>query len=670
MAYLEGRKRLFNAAFGLKEEGYVLKALEFIPQKVAEARTSSNPVISTIAKYTFPFVRVPSNILKASLEYSPMGVSTIPGASNKVEQLSKAILGTSVGIATATLVAGDRMTWAEPTDPTKKAQFRAAGMQPYAIKIGDNWVSYSKMHPAIAFNLALVAAVRDAEKNKLLDDSQVQTVLNGVAKWVNFYADMSYVKNIGDAVSGINGDLTAGTRQASNYVQQLVPYRALMGWVARIVDPYQRKVDPDGSILSKQLQQLETQIPGLSMTVPAMKDSKGNPVENQNRFVNAFSPIKITTENPEAKKIYNLSVTKSLNTKQENVIKDKVLKTGQEQIYNGKKYYPSMQLDSKTGEYEPVVKSIKVSQSTSDIYSGLDKKYETSSDSPKNILSKIAVYGTGIFKDPTGTINAIKTGQPIRKVSGDAVVVERLVGLSKLDQGDQATEVDHIIANSLGGTNDESNLAIITKQDNRAKGVVDTYLSDELKAGRITKKVAQERDLNWRNEIENLPSSEKAKAKAILAQAPVKTEVKVNEGILNTLSSRTYEPTYNESTQTYTDVQIKIPEMGELTGLAELDKKTKSTYKSAITTAKNNIYKLHLDGQITAKEANDAIVALNIQSTGTGTGKKPKKITFKATTIKSTPINIKKSAKKVMPTIKFAKPKKSKTKIVRKYSIK
>lgn len=643
-AYLEARKRLFNAEFGLKEEGPLLKALEYIPMKVAEARASDNPVLSTVARYTFPFVRVPSNIFKASVEYSPLGVSTIGGASNKVEQLSKALLGTGIGLSVASVVAGDDMTWAEPTDANKRNAFRAAGMQPYSIRVGDKWYSYSKIHPAISFNLALVAAIRDAEKNKTLDDTQIDTLLDGVSKWVNFYADMSYVKNLSDATSGVKGDLSAGTRQVSNYVQQLVPFRALMGWVARMVDPVQREVDKDGSILTKQLQQLSTQIPLVSQSVPARLDSKGQPIENQNRFINSFSPVRVTNVVPQAETTYKSMVTKSINTKNENIVKERVLKTGQEEVYNGKKYYPSFETNSKTGEKTPVIKSIKVPQTTSEVYKNLSKKYESSPDSPQNILQKVATYGTAIFKDPEGTIKAIKSGEPIRKVNGDSVVVERLKNLASIDQGDKSTEVDHVIAISLGGSNDESNLQVISKQDNRAKGIVDTYLSELLKAGKITKKEAQLRDLNWRQELDKLPADKKAVATKILSATPTVTVTKkTNSGILNDLATREFEPVKNEETQTYSNVEIKLPEAPRLTGLAEVDKALKSKYSSQISSVKTNLGKLYVAEKITAQEYNDALVSLNNSKLKVNSGTKSKggKITIKETKVSIPKINIK-----------------------------
>jgi hypothetical protein len=320
-AFKEGRKRLFNAPFNLPEEGYVLKAIEYLPEKIMKARNSDNPLVSTISKFTFPFVRIPANILKASVEYSPTGVTTLWGAKNKTEQLSKAILGTGFGLGTAMLVGADRMTWSEPTSETRKNAFRDAGMQPYSIKIGDKWVSYSKLHPAIAFPIALVAAVRDAEANKRLDDGQVETILTGLAKWMQFYADASYVKNIGDFVASTKGDVQGLTRYISNYPQQLIPFRALMGWVNRFIDPYQRQADKNASPIEKQIQQIMTQLPFLSMTVPARTNKFGEPIKMQNPTLNNLSPIKITTENPEKREYYDMLTEKSKQTRIKNDIK-------------------------------------------------------------------------------------------------------------------------------------------------------------------------------------------------------------------------------------------------------------------------------------------------------------------------------------------------------------
>ena len=255
-----------------------------------------------------------------------------------------------------------------------------------------------------------------------------------------------------------------------------------------------------------------------------------------------------------------------------------------------------------------------------------DMGYTTSADSPKG-LGKVGLYGKSLITDPGQTLKAVISGNPIRKVEGGAVILERKNALGTLDAGDKTTEVDHIIALTLGGTNDKSNLQVLSKAENRIKGQVETYLYNEMKSGRITKKEAQERDKNWKDEIDNLPQATKEKL--------------VTELSTDTNDTETTGDTYqiiNEDTGNITTIDLSKPiEEPEYTGFDELDKKLKSSYKSAITTRISNITKLYKDGQITAEKANELISELKTKS-GTGTKKKSKKkITFKVTSPKSLP---------------------------------
>jgi len=315
--------RLFRSELNDPKQGALLKGIDHLTGLIMKARNDKS-WIGTIAKFTVPFVKTPMNILKQMIEYSPAGVATIPGAMNKTEQLSKAIMGTSAALGVAMLVGSGRTTWAEPTDAKKKAAFRAAGMQPYSVKIGNNWVAYSKLPPVLAANLALVSAIQDGIDNKRLDESQADAILSGVAKWGNFFADQSYLKSMGDLLAAVKGDPEKITSYFANYPQQLVPFRALMGWVARVIDPYQRKVDSNASVIDKQMQQLMMNIPGLSQQVPARTDQNDNPIENQNRVLNAFSPMRITTEKPELKNEFNTLLQKSKDTRLENDLRNRV----------------------------------------------------------------------------------------------------------------------------------------------------------------------------------------------------------------------------------------------------------------------------------------------------------------------------------------------------------
>lgn len=282
---------LYRGELKKEGQGHLLNAMDTLTGVVTRLRNDPNPVISYPAKFTFPFISTPTNILKQGIEFSPLGLATIPGAKNKMEQAIKAAVGTGIAIAGGTLIASNRMTWGEPTTQAEKNAFREAGMQPYSIKLGDRWYSYQKLPPFLAFPLSMVAVVNDALQNKKIDDSTADVVLSSVAKYATFFSDQSYFKSMGDLWSAINGDEYAISRLIGNYPQQLVPYRALTGWLARLTDPLQRTIAPDSGFIDKQVQLLMQQYPGLSqMTTPRIGPS-GEAIRQPEPLLNAFSPI-------------------------------------------------------------------------------------------------------------------------------------------------------------------------------------------------------------------------------------------------------------------------------------------------------------------------------------------------------------------------------------------
>lgn len=305
-ALKEAAKRLFRGELHSSEQGHVLNAIDDVTNLLNRARHSDNPITSTLAKFTLPFLRTPMNILKQGIEYSPMGITTLVGASNKEEQVSKMIIGMMSAAGAATLLGQDRLTWAEPTNAKQRDAFRAAGRQPYSVKIGNHWISYSKLHPAVAFNLALVSAIDDSIKQKHLDDSQADTILQSFAKYGNFLADQSYLKNIGDFVAATKGSGGGWSKLVSNYPQQLIPFRALMSWVERLTDPVQRKADTSGNMLNDTMQQIMAQIPGLSQKVPVRTGPLGQPIPNDNRVLNSFSPNRVSNVNPSYEGLYQM----------------------------------------------------------------------------------------------------------------------------------------------------------------------------------------------------------------------------------------------------------------------------------------------------------------------------------------------------------------------------
>lgn len=315
------RSPLGKSATGGKQ-GHVLDFLDYIPRQINEARNSSEPMVRFASNIISPFVTTPTNIFKQGVEYSPAGWTTLAGHADKTGQAAKAAIGTAAAAAAglALLAAKDQVTWAEPANPKAKAEFRASGRIPYAVRIGDKWVQFSKLHPSVAYPLAMVANVKDLYDSGQMTDDMVKTFMKGMARQANFLADQTTLASIGGIVSTLKGDEEGMARTITSLTSQVIPHRALVQWTERFTDPVQRKADTTGTLLDQQWQQLKSIVPGLADTVPARTDKRGVPVPNQDyHSPRALSPARISNVDPKREEEYldsrGLSATKSKLTK-------------------------------------------------------------------------------------------------------------------------------------------------------------------------------------------------------------------------------------------------------------------------------------------------------------------------------------------------------------------
>lgn len=264
---------------------------------------------------------------------------------------------------------------------------------------------------------------------------------------------------------------------------------------------------------------------------------------------------------------------------------------------------------------------------------GKVKAYEQSPEAPKTIPQKIVLAAQGIGVDPENTIKAIFTEERMRKISGNAMILERQQFLNTTK--DKTDAVDHIIPLSLGGTNDPSNLRYISKEANAEKAKLESKLSKELSQGKITKEEARKQVQDWVSKYDT---------------GARKTDLKIQiKGSKKTIDT------------TFTPVQPNK------TGNETIDKTAMSEYNSAIAKKARDIYqqyKLSASGEIkpgetgymTAEMADSELKKLEEmkQSTKTKT-KKPKKITIKKVSPKRRTINIKSQNVKPIKFIRFTK---------------
>jgi hypothetical protein len=245
-----------------------------------------------VVGWTVPFIRTPMNILKQGLEYSPAGFATLIGSTQKQLQLAKAMVGSTVFAGAAALVFSNESTWEPPANPSEKKRFYDSGKQPYSVKLGDTWYSYSKLG-VLAYPIALASAVKyHTEQSKQAGESnplqKIESILSSQAK---FFADQSYVQGISDLLDAVSkGELYDVDKLITNLPSQLIPLASLQNWVGNLVDPVYRK--PKGFV-----QGLEMKTPFTRQFVPISDEQANRKVLGVPReMVNSFSPVQMSTD--------------------------------------------------------------------------------------------------------------------------------------------------------------------------------------------------------------------------------------------------------------------------------------------------------------------------------------------------------------------------------------
>jgi hypothetical protein len=244
-------------------------------------------------------------------------------------------------------------TWDAPVSGSERDLFYAAGMQPYSVKIGNNWVSYSKLGP-LSYPIAMASALANAEK-KNPDKKFIENVGTGVSGILGFFGDQSYVRSIGDLVDAIRGGGNMGsaalTSEASNLTGQLIPYHSFLTWLGRATDPTYYKASNFSEKLMKDL-------PILSKNLQSYTDLQGNPSKRDYPGINAVSPYQVTKEKaPEATMLQDMQTKKINNAVQKRA--DEAFQSGDTTQQNAGGVFRYVNNEGSLKKVEPITDSTK-----------------------------------------------------------------------------------------------------------------------------------------------------------------------------------------------------------------------------------------------------------------------------------------------------------------------
>ena len=226
-----------------------------------------------------PFVKVPSKVLSTAVDYSPVGavqavVKKVGGSKNySVGQfetdLAKSGLGSTafVGLGYALSSAG-LLTGGYPEEQKERDRWKAEGIEPNSVKIGDKYVSLNYLGPA-AILMGMGAGV---QKRQEKGQDPFTISVGAVGDTFNAFFEQSYVQGLNNAINAVKDSQRYGESFANSLARGLVPN--LLRQTAVATDDKQRQVD-------NPLEAITSGIPGLSKTLDAKVDVYGREIENK-----------------------------------------------------------------------------------------------------------------------------------------------------------------------------------------------------------------------------------------------------------------------------------------------------------------------------------------------------------------------------------------------------
>lgn len=285
-------------------QGAVLAGVDKMSSGIQQAR-KFKPI-----SWFIPFLITPMNILKQGIEFSPLGLTTLAGSTQKSVQLAKTMVGSTVFAGAAYIASTGNSTWATPTDEKERKLFYASGKQPYSMKVGNYWISYSRIGP-IAYPMAMAAAFQhytkeNPEANTQGNLEKTKNILTGIS---GFFSDQSYVKGMGDMLNLITGEEGAASRTVASFSSQLIPLSSLQRWVNSMLDEVYRKPSKDFSVEGF-IDNLKQNIVGLSQSIPPYPAPFGQDSKRDFPILNALSPMGVTIEKQGMANLYELLMDK------------------------------------------------------------------------------------------------------------------------------------------------------------------------------------------------------------------------------------------------------------------------------------------------------------------------------------------------------------------------
>lgn len=259
---------------------------------------ASNKIGKFVVGSTFPFKRVPINIAKTGVKYSPVGLlNSMTNGLKKVhngdittaefiDDLSAGLNGTGIAVLGAFLFAQGILSAGDDDDDKQSGFDAAMGSQEYAINIPINGKTYSYtidwMAP-VAIPLFVGAEFWKAITDKDEETSFSESAISALGRMFEPLMQMTMFSGISSSIKSASYSQSDPiyavlANMGTNYAGQFVP--ASLGQIARTIDPVRRTTFYDANskvpkVIQQFLQRQGAKIPGVSQKMPEYLDAWG-----------------------------------------------------------------------------------------------------------------------------------------------------------------------------------------------------------------------------------------------------------------------------------------------------------------------------------------------------------------------------------------------------------
>ena len=294
---------MFEAAKELALEATFQKQLGKIGDSVMKARD-----IVPGLRWVVPFIKTPTNIFKEALKMTPAGYINIAKKSFQGKEqditrdLAKATIGTSLGIWAGLKTMEGKMTGSAPTDRAERDAFYRSGKLPYAIKIGDDWIQYSRIEPIATIIGGMVDGIQMYQKEQ--NGGEIISKTFGILG-KNLITDKTFMRGISDVVEAISEPEKYGNNFIMRAAPGFIPYSGLLNYTAKLMDPVIRRPETVR-------QAIMNRAPVLSKELIPLRNFWGEPIEKEgNIWLRAISPAQVAqeTNDPVDIELANLGIT-------------------------------------------------------------------------------------------------------------------------------------------------------------------------------------------------------------------------------------------------------------------------------------------------------------------------------------------------------------------------